>query len=218
VPTQQSDTTSTGNIAPSTKEGAAAEATLPVNEIAPVHSSRLRSMVGAALIASLMASVSWFAAYTQAVPFTLQTLFVILATLLLTPGWAAAAMALYLLIGVAGIPVFAGGLAGPGVLVGPTGGYLVGFAVGAFAGALVRWRLEGSGLGRQIVADVAGAVVALLVVYLMGTAWLSTVTGLGLGAAAIVGVVPFVVGDVLKAATAGMLARSVRRALPGGRP
>lgn len=171
-------------------------------------------MVGAALIASMMASVSWFAAYTQVVPFTLQTLFVVLAALLLAPGWAGTAMALYVLIGVAGVPVFAGGLAGPAILLGPTGGYLVGFVLGAVLASGARQLIEQRGTRRaQLVADVAAAAVVLVVVYVTGTLWLSVSAGMGLGAAALAGVVPFVVGDVLKATTAGMLAWSVRRAL-----
>jgi len=71
------------------------------------------------------------------VPITLQTLWVYLGGIVLGPVWGAASFGLYMLSGALGLPVFAGGEAGMGVILGPTGGYIVGFVVGAFAVGLL---------------------------------------------------------------------------------
>ena len=76
-------------------------------------SERLRNMVVAALLAAMTAATSWIGVpLFGPVPVTLQTVFVLLAGLLLSPGWAAASMGLYLALGAAGLPVFAQGQAG----------------------------------------------------------------------------------------------------------
>lgn len=141
---------------------------------------------------------------------TLQVFFVTLAALLLPPRWAAAAMAGYVALGAAGLPVFAGGQGGPGVLTGMTGGYLFGFLVGAPFGALVRQGLARRGVSGAT-ADMEAAVVVVLVVYALGAAQMSAFVGpakaLGLGVA------PFVLPDAAKAAAAVIVARGVRRAV-----
>lgn len=172
--------------------------------------SRTNDLVSAALVASLMAATSWVAGMFQPVPVSLQTLFVVLAALLLSPGWAMASMLTYVLLGVAGLPVFAQGKAGVGVLLGPTGGYLVGFIVAATLAAALRRLLEGR-LKRLLVDGVAAAVV-LLTVYAVGAAWLAWSLRLSPGAAIAAGVLPFVVGDAVKAFVATGVASAVRRA------
>lgn len=189
----------------------------PANHTTPASPapSRTRELVVAALIAAMMAAVSWFAAYVYPIPFTLQTLFVALAALLLTPRGALLAMATYLGLGLVGLPVFAGGLAGPAVLVGPTGGYLVGFLVGAPLGAAVRQVLTASA-ARQFIADVAAVTTVVVASYLLGVPWMAFILGMGIGEAALVGAVPFLWADAAKGVTAGILAWMVRRAVPGG--
>lgn len=173
--------------------------------------SRNHQLASAALIAALMAGTAWFTASVQPVPFSVQTFFVVLAALVLSPPWAASSMAVYVTIGAIGMPVFAGGKGGVAVILGPTGGYLIGFIAGAFAGAFVREALERRGV-RQIVADGAAALVVTAVIYGLGVAQLSIVAGMGLGAAVIAGVVPFVAGDLVKAAVAVGAASLVRKA------
>ncbi len=135
-------------------------------------------------------------------PFTLQTAGVYLAGLLLGPVWGAFSLVLYVLVGVAGAPVFAGGGAGYGVLVGPTGGYLVSFPLAAaLVGAVVHRqvdprRLDGVSVALQALALGAG----LAVVYLVGSVWLSVQLGLPLANALVQGGVVFVPGDAAKAA------------------
>lgn len=128
------------------------------------------------------------------VPMTLQTLFVLLAGALLGPVAGASSQLLYLGLGIAGVPVFAMGAAGLPWIFGPTGGYLMAFPLAA---ALVGWisGSEGSAL-RTAMALVAGS----SIIFVMGAGWLSVVTDLGPGDLFAIGVQPFLVGAVVKAA------------------
>lgn len=120
------------------------------------------------------------------VPMTLQSFAVLLAGLMLAPGAAVSAMALYLVCGIAGLPVFAPHSAG---LSGATGGYLVGFVFAALTITLVRGRTANAGwlLG----AGLAG----LVVLFGFGLAWrwvYATIAGLDAGPLLAAGVVPFI--------------------------
>lgn len=148
------------------------------------------------------------------VPITLQTFGVLLAGLVLGARRGTAAVTLYVLVGLAGVPVFAGAVGGPGVLAGPTVGYLLGFIpAAAVAGALAgtarrvapRWRL----------AVLAGAalVAGLLVVHPLGIAGLVVRAGLPVPAAVAADLV-FAPGDVVKALVAAAVAVGVLRAFP----
>ena len=174
-------------------------------------SRRTRDMVAAALITALMAATGWVSLPLGAVPITLQTLGVALAALLLPAGWAAASLALYVALGAIGVPVFAGGHAGLGVLVGPTGGYLVGFIIAAGIASFVRTATH-QAKAPQLLADMIAGIVLVSIVYIVGTAWLAYSLHLTVAAAAVAGVVPFVVGDTAKVAAAIGIASAVRKA------
>jgi len=165
--------------------------------------------VAAALVAAFMAATGWIAVPVGPVPVTLQVFGVVLAALLLSWEWAAAALAIYLLMGAAGVPVFALGTAGVGVLLGPTGGYVIGFALAAPLGAWLRRSLERRGI-EQVVADVCAASAVIATIYLVGWLQLAAVANMGLLKAFVVGVVPFVAPDVVKAAVAIAIASAVR--------
>lgn len=141
-----------------------------------------------------------------AVPVTLQTLFVILSGLLLGPWLGAAAQATYLAAGIAGAPVFAGGL-GPLALLGPTGGYLLAFP----AGAWIAGRLAGAPRpGILPVLQVGGAAaLGSVVILLCGAARLVPLAG-SPGRALLLGVVPFLAGDGLKLCLALLAAGRLR--------
>lgn len=171
--------------------------------------SRVRHLVAAALIAAFMAATGWIAIPIGPVPVTLQVFGVVLAALLLSWEWAAAALAIYLVMGAAGVPVFALGTAGLGVVLGPTGGYVIGFAVAAPAGAWLRQTIERRGT-RQLVADACSAAAVVAVIYVVGWLQLAAVTNMGLLKAFAVGVVPFIVPDAVKAIVAIGIARAVR--------
>lgn len=166
----------------------------------------LQQMVYASLMAALIA----VGAYTcipfwGPVPLVLQNLFVLLAGLLLGSRWGLAAMGIYLLVGAAGMPVFSGGRGGIAHFAGPTGGYLVGFAAAAWLSGWICERFPRGSAG-DIPAVVAGTIVA----YLFGVPWLKLVTGMTWEKALLAGMVPFLVGDVLKAVAAVVLARAIR--------
>ncbi len=100
---------------------------------------QLRMMVYASLLAALTAAGAYLAIPIGPVPIVLQNLFILLAGLLLGSRWGLASVSVYLLTGALGLPVFAGGLGGIGRLVGPTGGYLVGFLPAVF---VIGWITE----------------------------------------------------------------------------
>ena len=135
------------------------------------------------------------------VPITLQTLFVSLAGALLGPVSGAASQALYVLAGAMGAPVFSGGDAGVGVLMGPTGGYLLAFPIaaaitGKLAGA-TRTRVTLAGAARLGTAIFLGTVA----IFVGGAAQLTLLTG-DVNLAITSGVLPFVIGDIVKVAAA----------------
>ena len=150
----------------------------------------------------LLAAASLFLALTarisvplpfSPVPISGQTLGVLVVGALYGPRRGTLAVALYILEGVAGAPVFAAGRAGIGVLLGPTGGYIVGFLPAAAIAGLL-----GAGT-RRPAPRLAGMVLATLAVYAVGVPWLMVVTGASLGAALVQGLLPFLPGDALKA-------------------
>lgn len=146
------------------------------------------------------------------VPFTMQTAVVILCVLVLTPKEACVAVGGYLVLGTLGLPIFSGLRGGFGVIAGPTGGFLIGFLLGAAAAALLRQAFVRR--GHTFVGDIVAAVVVLAISYLLGWAQLALVAHMGFGAAFMVGVAPFVILDVVKAAVAIGLAGALRKAVP----
>lgn len=132
-----------------------------------------------------------------AVPFTLQLMFTLLAGALLGSRLGALSQLSYLLMGFVGLPVFSMRRAGIGMLFGPTGGFLVGFVLGAYVtGLLVEWavrRRGRSGPFLTLIAMLAGA----LTTYVPGIAWLAWHVG-GLQPAAI-SMLPFIPIDLIKA-------------------
>lgn len=133
------------------------------------------------------------------VPMTLQTLAVLLIAAAMGPTRAMSSMGLYIAMGAAGLPVFAGAKALGAVM--PTAGYLVGFVV---AGAVVGF-LATRGFAKTPLS--VGMVFALgsLVIYIFGAGWLMIGLGLSLPQALAGGVIPFLVGDAVKAAAAAAL-------------
>lgn len=169
-----------------------------------------RELTYAGLFTALIAGSASIAVPVGSVPFTMQVLFVLLAGMLLGPRLATLGVLAYLVLGLLA-PVYAGGTSGLGVLFGPTGGYLWGFAVAAFVtGVAARGPVS---LPRFVGAGLLG----LVPIYALGTAWLAVQLRLGLGAALAAGVAPFVWLDVIKAVAAGLVACSVV-SLPLGLP
>jgi biotin transport system substrate-specific component len=176
--------------------------------------STARDLAQIAVFAALIAALTLPGAINVGpVPITLQTLGVMLAGAILGARKGALAVTVYVALGLAGLPILAGGAAGLGVLAGPTGGFLLSFIPAAFVigwlAARIRPHLK---LLPLLVATVVGGVV---VVYLIGVPWLAAVTGMPLDQALIVGAVPFLPGDLVKAVVAAGVATGVHRAWPG---
>lgn len=172
----------------------------------------VRRFARAALLAALMGVAAFVAIPISAVPGTLQTLVVFLAGLFLGPVWGTLAMVFYLAAGTLGAPVFSSGSAGLGALLGPTGGFLLSFPVGALlVGAIVH---RGRDLRDPSTASLPVVILALLaatvVVYAAGFSWYAWVTDTGLLEAFTVVALPLVPGDLLKIAAAVAIVRSGR--------
>lgn len=142
-------------------------------------------------------------------PVTLQVLGVFLAGLLLGPLWGLAAMVLYLLAGAVGAPVYAGGSAGIGVLVGPTGGYLLSYPIAA---AVIGYIAHGGPTLADLrtVPDIRllGAMVAgTVVIYGLGVPFLLYNLDLSLRTAIVTGAIVFIPAEVAKAIAAYLVVR-----------
>jgi biotin transport system substrate-specific component len=160
-------------------------------------SEQLRMTVYASLLAALTAAGAYLAIPIGPVPIVLQNLFVLLAGLLLGSRWGLASISIYLLAGICGLPVFAGGLGGIGRLLGPTGGYLVGYLPAVFVIGFISERT-----GQRTVFDLIAMIGGSVIVYVSGVTWLKLLTGMTLEKTLAVGVLPFLTGDVLKIAAA----------------
>ena len=136
----------------------------------------------------------------QPVPITGQTFAVLLVGMALGSRRGAAALALYLAEGAAGLPVFAEAKSGLVTLLGPTGGYLFGFVVAAWLVGLLAERGFDRSLLKTLVAMVAGNAV----IYVLGVAWLARFVG-GFSGALDFGMYPFLIGDAIKAVAAALL-------------
>ncbi|HTX63207.1 MAG TPA: biotin transporter BioY [Acidimicrobiales bacterium] len=166
-------------------------------------------VVGAASLVGLMAQLSFHLSFTP-VPITGQTLAVLLSGTAL--GWrrGAAAMALYAVAGVAGVPWFADHSHG---YVGASFGYVVGFVVCAGLCGYLAQRGADRSVWKSVPAMVAGEVM----IYLFGVTWLALTLHVGVSKALSLGFVPFVAGDAIKAALAALLLPAAWKVVGTGR-
>ena len=145
-------------------------------------------------------------------PISLQTVFVNLLGFLLTPRQVLISMCAYLLMGLAGLPVFTGGTSGPGKLFGPTGGYIFGFLTAAL---IISW-LRGKNYGFKRCAFL-GIVIGIPVIYLFGVAQLKFITGIAWDKAVLTGALTFIPMDIVKCIAAAYITAPIQRAIGGGR-
>lgn len=168
-------------------------------------SNQLRMTVYASLFAALIAVGSYISVAIGPVPIVLQNLFVMLSALLLGSRWGLASVAVYLLAGACGLPVFAGGAGGIGRFAGPTGGYLISYLPAVYIIGLITEKANG-----RVLFDIVAMICGVVIVYALGVTWLKIVTGMGFGEALIGGMLPFLLGDVLKIAAAVAIAKALR--------
>lgn len=159
------------------------------------------AMLGAVTV--VLAHISFPVPFSP-VPITGQSFGAMLAGLLLSPRAAAGSQLAYLVAGAVGLPVYAGGRAGLAVLLGPTGGYIWGMAAGAYvSSSIVRMCISRGTRFSWKLAAAASAIGGVAVVYVLGVIQLSLATQLPLMRAIAVGALPYLPGDLLKAALAG---------------
>jgi biotin transport system substrate-specific component len=133
---------------------------------------------------------------------------------LLGPRYGALSQAVYVLLGAAGFPVFSNFSGGLMKLVGPTGGYIASYVPAALAVGLLSGAGRG-GSGPARAGRLAAAMSAgMALCYALGTAWFMRTMGVGPAAALVQCVLPFVPGDILKAAAGAYLCVALSRALP----
>jgi biotin transport system substrate-specific component len=171
-------------------------------------------IIRAAILASATAALAYlaFPLPFSPVPITGQSFGAMIAGLLLPPGAAMGSQLAYLLAGAMGLPVYAGGRAGIGVLFGPTGGYLWGLAAGSYVTSAIvesgTRRAQIPTTSRCIAASIVGGVVIL---YALGVVQLALTARFSWPQALVVGALPYLPGDVVKASVAGIVGARLMR-------
>lgn len=145
-------------------------------------------------------------------PIALQTLIVNLTGYVLNAKQAFMTMLVYLLVGLAGVPVFTGGSAGPGKLFGPTGGYIIGFLFTAVF--LAYFRGEKYSFKRYALL---GCVIGIPLIYVFGVIQLKLITGMGWDKAIMTGALPFIPLDIVKCLAAAVIAGPINRIFANNR-
>ena len=168
------------------------------------------NLVYIAIGAALIVICSWISIPT-AVPFTLQTFAVFLLLLLLGGKRGTLSVIVYILLGLVGLPVFAGFSGGPGVLLGSTGGYIIGFIFMGLIHICASKFFENNSL-----TEVISLIIGLIVCYAFGSVWFMYIymrdTGeVGFVTVLLWCVIPFIVPDLIKLALAFLISKRVKR-------
>jgi biotin transport system substrate-specific component len=164
-------------------------------------------MMLCALFAALAAVFSQIVIPIGPVPINLATFAVFCAGALLGSKLGALSLAVYVLLGAAGAPVFAMFRGGLSALAGPTGGYIIGYVPAAFlTGLLIEKTNKKNKLYLYLTAMLAG----MLTCFSLGTAWFVVSTDTGVAEALMICVIPFLPGDFLKIAASALLAKRLR--------
>lgn len=173
------------------------------------YRNKLRGLTAAAMLTAITAVTAQIMIPLPFTPifFSLALLAVFLSGGVLPPRWAAAAQLCYLALGCFGVPVFGGFKGGPGVLLGPTGGYLAAYPIMALLIALLL-----RGRKRTLPRCMGAMILAMVVCYLLGTAWFCVQSGAGVAAALSACVFPFILPDLFKALAASFCVLALSRA------
>lgn len=173
------------------------------------NSGKVRNMILSSIFAAVMCIFSVMTIPVGAVPVSMGIFALVLTSCVLPVGQATAAVAVYVLLGAVGLPVFSGFRGGLAVLVGPTGGYIVAYIPAAAVISYFSNRYARS----SRTAEIASVVFAILLCYALGTVQYMAVTNTSAAEAVMVCVAPFCVFDVIKCAAAMYAARKIRRAV-----
>ena len=178
----------------------------------------IKRVVSIALMTAVICVLSPFAIVIpiSPVPITFATFAIFVTVIIL--GWKAGTISVivYVLLGFAGVPVFTGFSGGVVKVLGPTGGYIIGYIFLAFIeGSFVK-KAQTSENVKVSFANITifvGMLIGTIVLYVFGTLWLAKQANMSLVAAFTAGVIPFVVGDVVKMAAALFVGTKIRNAL-----
>ena len=194
--------------------------------------ARARSVVFCGMSIAFMAVAAWITVPFGPIPFTLQTLAVMFVMFALTPKQAIASIAGYIALGAVGLPVFSGFKGGLAALMGPTGGFIVGFIAAAGVALVLGTLLKNTKLfasesemkffGTKIKSgtlarNLVMGVVFMVVLYAFGLVQLMYVGNLPFAAAFAAAVAPFIVIDAMKMIAAVLLAQAVNAAVSAQR-
>ncbi len=167
-----------------------------------------------ALFAALIAALGLVPKFTLAsgIPITAQSMGIMLCGTVLGSRRGALAVMLFLLLVLLGLPLLAGGRGGLGVFATPWAGFLFGFPFAAFIAGLImeRWRSENI----PLVAGCAAGIGGIGALYLVAVPYYMLVTSSGLGQALVTAMLPFIIGDVLKAVLTGYITAGLAKARP----
>ena len=177
-----------------------------------MRDNKIQNLTLTALMAAILCIMGPIVIPIGMVPLSFANMAIYLAIILLDKKKALISTTIYLLMGLVGIPVYSGFSAGAGKLLGPTGGYLIGYLALSFLGGILlekRKCREKGKLFNQIMALSVGT----LGLYLVGTVWLMYQSKLNLTTALSVGVFPFVFFDIVKIILAISIGNSIKRRL-----
>lgn len=173
-----------------------------------MQKSKTKTMATIAVMTAVMCILGPLSIPIGPVPISLQAFTVLLAVYVLGMKDGTIALLIYLLLGLVGVPVFSGYTAGPAKLLGPTGGYIIGFIFQALIAGYFIDRFY-----NKVWLQFVGMVLGLIVLYAFGTAWLAFSAHMTAGAALMAGVIPFIPFDIAKIIVAMLLGRPIRKRL-----
>ncbi len=169
--------------------------------------SKIYILAITAVMSAVMCVLAPIAIPVGPVPVTLATLVLLLSVYILGWKFCTVSIIIYLLLGMAGLPVFSGFSGGLAKLVGPTGGYLIGYIpMAVIAGLFIEKT-------RNRLMHIVGMVLGTAVLYVFGTAWFCVLTSSALGTALTLCVIPFLPGDIAKIVVALLFGSVLRKSL-----
>ena len=167
---------------------------------------KIKSMTYVSITSVLIAISAWLT-IPAAVPFTMQTFGIFFALLFLGGKRGTLSIAVYILLGMLGLPVFSGFRGGLGHIMGATGGYVAGFLL---TGAV--YIIFEKFFGKSLKISVLSLITGLFICYLFGTIWFSAYSNTPFLSALSVCVLPFIIPDLLKLSFAIVIARKAKKA------
>ncbi len=172
----------------------------------PGFSTRQLSVIG--VMTAVTCVLAPFSLPIGPVPISLTNLAIYFSLYVLGTKYGCISYLVYLLIGFIGVPVFSGFTSGPGKLLGPTGGYLIGF----LPMALIAGLLIDKFISKRLVC-LLGMISGTIIAYAFGTLWLAYQAGMDWKAALMAGVIPFIPGDLAKMVLAMIAGPQIRKQL-----